>query len=207
MHIPDGLIPVEQSIVYLGISLAILAVFFHYSSRKENLSERLVLTGVLTAITVVATSVTIPSPMGIPMHFFIIPIVVLILGPFNAALVSFISLLFQALILGNGGVLALGVNFLNMGIILSIVVYGVYILLKSINNRFAIFISTVAGIMAATIAQILILTIANVTTLEVLLASLLPYYLMIGIIEGIINVVVIEFIHKTDSNILKIDMV
>lgn len=207
MHIPDGLIPFNQSIVYLVISLAILAIFFYYTTKKVNLGERLVLTGVLTAITVVATSITIPSPMGIPMHFFIIPLAVLILGPFNGSIVSFISLLFQALILGNGGVLALGANFLNMGIILSLVAYIVYKLLVDINKRFAIFISTMSGILAATISQILILTIANVASVNVLLASLLPYYLMIGVFEGIINVIVIEFIAKMNGDILKIEKV
>ena len=207
MHIPDGLLPVGHSICYLVIGFVILAVFFYYSSKKVSMSERLVLTGVLTAITVVATSITIPSPIGIPMHFFIIPLVVLILGPCSAALVAFIALLVEALVLGNGGVLSLGANILNMGIVLSVVVYFVYRLFESINKRVAIFISTIVGILAATTAQILILTIANVTSLNVLLASLLPYYLMIGVMEGIINVVVIEFISRVNYNILDVEKV
>jgi cobalt/nickel transport system permease protein len=207
MHIPDGLLPVDQSICLLAISFVILAVFFYRSSKKVNMSERLVLTGVLTAITVVATSLTIPSPIGIPMHFFIIPLVVLILGPCSAALVAFIALLVEALVLGNGGVLSLGANILNMGIVLSVVVYFVYRLFESINKRVAIFISTILGILAATTAQILILTIANVTSLNVLLASLLPYYLMIGVMEGIINVIVIEFISKMNYSILDVEKV
>jgi ABC-type Co2+ transport system permease subunit len=73
-----------------------------------------------------------------------------------------------------------------MGIVLSVVVYFVYRLFESINKRVAIFISTILGILAATTAQILILTIANVTSLNVLLASLLPYYLMIGVMEGVL---------------------
>jgi cobalt/nickel transport system permease protein len=141
------------------------------------------------------------------MHFFIIPLVVLILGPCSAALVAFIALLVEALVLGNGGVLSLGANILNMGIVLSVVVYFVYRLFESINKRVAIFISTILGILAATTAQILILTIANVTSLNVLLASLLPYYLMIGVMEGIINVIVIEFISKMNYSILDVEKV
>jgi cobalt/nickel transport system permease protein len=207
MHIPDGLIPFEQAMVYLVVSLIIVAVSFYYVSKKTDMERRLVLSGVLTAITVVATSVTIPSPMGIPMHFFIIPLVVLILGPFNAILVSFLSLLVQALGIGEGGITTLGINVLDMGIILSCVVYFVYKLFSSINERFAVFSSTVAGILAATLIQILILVLANTTSLEVLLASLLPYYLMIGIIEGIVNVIILEFISRTNNNILEIEKV
>ena len=207
MHIPDGLIPLDQSMIYLAISLIILAISFYYYSRKADMGKRLVLTGILTAITIVATSLTIPSPMGIPMHFFIIPLVVLILGPFNAALVSFLALLVQAFMLGMGGVTTLGVNVLDMGIILSFVVYGVYRVFLNVNVRLAIFISTVAGILAATVTQIAVLTIANTTSLEVLLASLLPYYLMVGVIEGIINIVILEFISRTNNSILEIEKV
>ncbi|WP_405265107.1 energy-coupling factor ABC transporter permease [Methanobrevibacter sp.] len=207
MHIPDGLIPFEQAMVYLVVSLIIVVVSFYYVSKKTDMERRLVLSGVLTAITVVATSVTIPSPMGIPMHFFIIPLVVLILGPFNAILVSFLSLLVQALGIGEGGITTLGINVLDMGIILSCVVYFVYKLFSSINERFAVFSSTVAGILAATLIQILILVLANTTSLEVLLGSLLPYYLMIGIIEGIANVIILEFISRTNNNILEIEKV
>lgn len=207
MHIPDGLIPFEQAMIYLAVGLIIVAVSFYHVSKKTGMEKRLVLSGVLTAITVVATSVTIPSPMGIPMHFFVIPLVVLILGPFNAILVSFLSLLVQALGIGEGGITTLGINVLDMGIILSFVVYFVYKLFSSINERFAIFSSTVAGILAATLIQILILVLANTTSLEVLLASLLPYYLMIGIIEGIVNVIILEFISRTNNNILEIEKV
>lgn len=207
MHIPDGLIPLEQSMIYLIISLIILAISFYYCSRKTDMSERLVLIGILTAVAVVATSVTIPSPMGIPMHFFIIPLVVLILGPFNASLVSFLALLVQAFALGMGGVTTLGVNVLDMGIILSFVVYAVYKIFVNVNDKFAIFISTLSGILAATVTQIVVLTIANTTSLNVLLASLLPYYLMIGVIEGIMNIVILEFISKTNNSILELEKV
>lgn len=207
MHIPDGLIPLDQSVIYMVISLIILAISFYFCSKKTDMGKRLVLNGVLTAIVIVATSVTIPSPMGIPMHFFIIPLVVLILGPFNASLVSFLALLVQALVLGMGGITTLGVNVLDMGIILSFVVYLVYNTFSNVNDNLAIFISTVAGILAATLTQIIVLTIANTTSLEVLLASLLPYYLMVGIIEGIINIIILEFISKTNSSILEIEKV
>ena len=207
MHIPDGLIPFEQAMAYLVVCLIIVGISFYYASKKTDMEKRLVLTGILTAVAVVATSVTIPSPMGIPMHFFIIPLVVLILGPFNAIIVSFLSLLVQSLAIGEGGITTLGVNVLDMGIILSIVVYFVYNLFSSINERFAIFLSTLMGILAATILQIFILVLANTTSLEVLLGSLLPYYLMVGVIEGILNVLILEFISKTNKSILEIEKV
>lgn len=207
MHIPDGLLSFEHGMIYLIISLVILAISFYRVSKKVDMEKRLVLSGVLTAVVVVATSVTIPSPMGIPMHFFIIPLVVLILGPCNASLVSFLALLVQALLLGEGGVTTFGANVLDMSIILTWVVFGVYSVLSSINERFAVFTSTLIGVIAATFAQIFILAIAGASSLNVLCASLLPYYLMIGVIEGLLTFVILEFISRTNNNILEIEKV
>lgn len=207
MHIPDGLIPFDQAMIYLIISLIILSYFFIKLSKKTDMEKRLVLSGILTAVAVVATTITIPSPIGIPMHFFVIPLVVILLGPYNASLVSFLALLVQAFGFGMGGVTTLGINVLDMGIILSLVVFAVYRLFININQKLAIIISTMAGILAATLAQIIILTLANTTSFEVLLGSLLPYYLMIAVIEGVINVIIIEFISKTNNSILEIEKV
>ena len=143
MHIPDGLIPITHAMVYLAISLVFLAYSFINITKKVDMGERLVLTGVLTAMTVVATSVTVPSPIGIPMHFFIIPLVVLILGPLSGFIVSFLALLIQAFSLGMGGVTTLGINVLDMGIILSITVYIIYNLFSNINDKMLLFLLTI----------------------------------------------------------------
>ena len=207
MHIPDGLIPMDQAIVYWIITIVILAIFFIKLSKKVNMEERLVLTAVLTAATVVATSLSIPSPFGIPMHFFLIPLVVILLGPLNATLVCFLALLTQAVFLGMGGITTLGANVLVMGVSLSFVTSIVYGLFKNINGRLSIFLSTIFGILAATVVQIIILLLTNTTSLEVLLASLLPFYLVVAFIEAFINVIIVELIFNTRPEIENIEKV
>ncbi len=207
MHIPDGLIPMDQAIVYWIITIVVLAIFFIKLSKKVNMEERLVLTAVLTAATVVATSLSIPSPFGIPMHFFLIPLVVILLGPLNATLVCFLALLTQAVFLGMGGITTLGANVLVMGVSLSFVTSIVYGLFKNINGRLSIFLSTIFGILAATVVQIIILLLTNTTSLEVLLASLLPFYLVVAFIEAFINVIIVELIFNTRPEIENIEKV
>ena len=207
MHIPDGLIPMDQAIVYWIITIVVLAIFFIKLSKKVNMEERLVLTAVLTAATVVATSLSIPSPFGIPMHFFLIPLVVILLGPLNATLVCFLALLTQAVFLGMGGITTLGANVLVMGVSLSFVTSIVYGLFKNINGRLSIFLSTIFGILAATVVQIIILLLTNTTSLEVLLASLLPFYLVVAFIDSFINVIIVELIFNTRPEIENIEKV
>ena len=171
------------------------------------MEKRLVLTAVLTAATVVATAISIPSPFGIPMHFFLIPLVVIILGPLNGTLVCFLALLTQAIFLGMGGVTTLGANVLVMGVSISLVTSFIYNLFKNINVRLAIFLSTILGILAATLVQIVILILTETTSLEVLLASLLPFYLVVAFIEAFINVGVLELIFNARPDIAGIEKV
>lgn len=207
MHIPDGLIPMDQAIIYWIITLIVLAIFFARVSKKVNMEERLVLTAILTAATVVVTAVSIPSPFGIPMHLFLIPLVVILLGPLNGTLVCFLALLTQAIFLGMGGVTTLGANVLVMGVSLSLVCSLVYNLFKNINGRLAIFLGTIFGILTATFVQIIILLWTETTSLEVLLASLLPFYLVVGFIEAFINVVILELIFNARPDIADIEKV
>lgn len=202
MHIPDGIIPLAQATIYWVVSIIFLLIISFKLSKDKMFNKQVVLTAVLTAATVVATSVSIPSPMGIPMHFFLIPLVVMILGLYKGSLVSFLSLVFQSIFLGMGGITTLGANFLVMGIILSLCVYFVYNLFLDVNNSVAIFLSTLIGIMGATFAQIFILMLTNTTSFNVLLASLLPFYLVVGILEGLINIFILGFIKRVRPEIL-----
>lgn len=207
MHIPDGLIPMDQAIIYWIITLIVLAIFFMRISKKVNMEERLVLTAVLTAATAVTTAVSIPSPFGIPMHFFLIPLVVIILGPLSGTLVCFLALLSQAIFLGMGGITTLGANVLVIGVFLSLASSVVYDLFKNINGRVAIFIATLFGILTATVVQIVILLLTQTTSLELLLASLLPFYLVVAFIEAFINVIILELIFNIRPDIADIEKI
>jgi len=56
-------------------------------------------------------------------------VVAIVLGPWAAMIAVAVALLFQALLFGDGGVLAYGVNVVNMAVALPFVAYGVYKLL------------------------------------------------------------------------------
>lgn len=193
MHLVDGIIPLSQAIIYWIISIIAIGIYFFKYSHKEN---RLITTAILAAATVVISSISIPTPFGVSIHFFIIPLVVIILGPLSGTIIEFITLLIQYFIFGMGG--------LPLGITLPIITYIFYKLFQDINQKTAIIISTITGILAATFCQIIILIIAGTATPEVLLSTLLPFYLAIGILESLITVLIITTISKTRPDILTI---
>lgn len=207
MHIPDGFIPLSQAIVYWILTLIFLVIFFKKVSKKGFSSKRIILTAILAAVTLVSMTLSIPSPFGIPMHFFLIPLVVLILGPLNGILISFLVLLVQVLFFGMGGITSLGANIFCMGVIIAIVCDLIYKALLDINKNIAIFLSTFTSIIAATVIQCIILIIAQVGTLEILLSSLLPFYLFIAAVEGYINIIILKFIKKSKNEILDIERI
>ena len=207
MHLPDGIVPLNQAIIYWIITLIIISIFFYKFSKDENKEKRIVSIALFSVFTVTVTSLSIPSPLGVPIHFFLIPLVAILLGPLTSNIVSFISLLIQAILLNMGGITILGANFIVMGLILSYVCYGFYILFKDLNKKAAIFASTIIGIMAATFGQVAVLLISGAMNFDVLLATLIPFYLFISIIEGFANTIIITAIEQIKPEIMEMEKI
>lgn len=207
MHLPDGIVPLNQAIIYWIITIIIMAIFFYKFSKDENKEKRIISIAIFSVFTITVTSLSIPSPLGVPIHFFLIPLVAIVLGPNTSNIVSFISLLMQFLLLNIGGITVLGANFLVMGFILSYVTYGFYKLFADLNKKIAIFASTIIGIMAATFGQVAILLISGAMNFDVLLATLIPFYLFISIIEGFANIIIITAIEKIKPEIMEINKI
>lgn len=207
MHLPDGIISLEQGIVYWIITLIFIGLFLYRFSKDDEKEKRIVSTAIFSVFAIIVSSLSIPSPFGVPIHFFVIPIVAILLGPLNGSLVSFLSLIFQALFFGMGGVVSFGANFIVMGVILSFTTYEFYKLFKSISNNVAIFAATLIGIMFATFGQIVILMISGAMNFESLLSTLLPFYLFVSVIEGFANVIIITAIGKVRPDILEINKI
>ncbi|MGN0176354.1 MAG: energy-coupling factor ABC transporter permease [Methanobrevibacter sp.] len=207
MHLPDGIISFEQAAFYWIITLIIISIFFYKFSKDENKEKRIISIALFSVFTMVVTSVSVPSPLGVPIHFFLIPLVAILLGPLSGTIVSFITLIMQVLILNMGGITSLGANFLVMGFILSIVTYCFYKLFIQLNEKMAIFGSTIIGIMFATFGQVVILLISGAMNLDILLSTLVPFYLFIAFIEGFANVIIITSIEKTKPQAIEINRI
>ena len=205
MHLPDGIISFEQAIIYWIITLIIILLFFYKFSKDENKEKRIISIALFSVFTIVITSLSIPSPFGVPIHFFLIPLIAMILGPFSSTIVSFIALLMQVFTLNMGGITSLGANFIVIGFILPIVTYSFYKLFLNLNKKLAIFGSTIIGIIAATFGQVGILLISGAMNFDLLLSTLVPFYLFISIIEGFCNVVIITSIEKIKPELIEIN--
>ncbi|GAB6054752.1 energy-coupling factor ABC transporter permease [Methanobacterium movens] len=207
MHVPDGIIPLSQSAIYWIISILTVIIYTYKISRDEDKEKRVFTTALLVVASIIGSSLSIPSPLGVPIHFFIIPLVAIILGPLSGSVVAFLTLIIQYFFLGMGGFTTLGANTLTIGVVLSFSTYIFYTLLKDLDLRLGIFSGTFMGIIMATLAHVLILLVAGIATLEVLIATLVPFYLFIAVLESAASVVIISFIDKIKPELLSLNKI
>lgn len=76
------------------------------------------LLAVFAAVSFLVMMFNIPIPGGTTAHAVGAVIIAIVLGPWAAVMAVSVALLFQALLFGDGGVLAYGANVLNMAVIL-----------------------------------------------------------------------------------------
>jgi cobalt/nickel transport system permease protein len=105
-----------------------------------------------------------------------------------------------------GGITSFGANFLIIGVVIIISTNAIYELFKKVNVQYAIFISTMISILLATMAQIIVLLLSQTMTLMALLSTLVPFYLFISIVEGILTVMIVNAVDKIKPELLRIQV-
>jgi cobalt/nickel transport system permease protein len=172
---------------------------------RKNLDEKMVpLMAVLAAGIFAIMSLNIPVPFGTSVHMVGAALVAIIFCAPEAAVIIFtLVLLVQALLLGDGGVTALGANILNMGIVAPFVgFYSFKALRKPLGKSPSIFIASLLSILMASVMVVLELWFAG----KLLTFELASLFLIIqslnGVIEGILTVIIILAIEKTRPDLL-----
>lgn len=201
MHVPDGLLGLTWPIY---IIIAAVAVIYSLKWASENLDERNVpLLAVLAAGIFAIQAMNVPIPWGTSGHMVGAALIAIIfVSPWAAVLVLSIVLILQGFIYGDGGITALGVNIVNMGIIGGFVGFYGYKTLKGIGRIPAIFIAAWAATFLASIACAVELSIAGTFPLAAGVASMGLYHAVIGVIEAVITVVVILGIDRVRPDLL-----
>jgi cobalt/nickel transport system permease protein len=143
----------------------------------------------------------LPTGFGVSGHLVGGALAAIILGsPFAAVFVLTIVLVIQALIFGDGGVLALGANIINMGVIAGFVGFYSFKGLKSLLPKIPVAVSVgiaawLACVIAACCAAVEI-AILGAVPIAIGLPTMFIYHAIIGIIEGVITAVVVTLVFK-----------
>ncbi len=210
MHVPDGYLSPATAI----ISYAAAAPVFAYSLKKvkEDFREdNLALLSTVTALSFMAMMLNIPIPGGTSGHAIGTAVIAILFNPYFATVAVGLVLIIQALLFGDGGVTALGLNIFAMSVTASFVGYYSYALVKKfINEKIALFFSGWFSIVCASVIIAVVLGIQPLiahdaagkplyfpfdlsVTVPVIVSSHMLYF---GIAEGIYTMLVISFVNK-----------
>jgi cobalt/nickel transport system permease protein len=122
-------------------------------------------------------------------------------------------LIAQCLIFQDGGLLALGANIFNMGIIASFSGYYLYSLVTSVLGRnrrgqmIGGFVGAWGSVFLASIFCALELAVSGTSPIQVALPALAGLHALIGIGEGLITATVLSFMLATRSDLLRLQRI
>lgn len=215
MHIPDGYLSPQTTIAAFAGMLPVWAVAVKKTKKVLN-EKRIPALSLCAAFSFVIMMFNVPVAGGSSAHAVGAVLIAILLGPWAATISVSTALLIQALIFGDGGILAFGINCLNMGVVMPFAGYYLYKLvagkseLGSSRNLTGAFIGGYIGINLAAlcaavefgIQPLLFKSASGVPLycpypLSVSIPSMMfAHSLVAGPIEGIVTVAAVAYLAK-----------
>ncbi len=125
MHIPDNYLSPQTCAVMTAVMIPAWTISVK-KIRTEISGDRIPLLGVAAAFSFLGMMFNVPLPGGTTGHAVGGTLTALLVGPYGACISISVALLLQALLFGDGGILAFGANCFNMALIMPFVGYTVY---------------------------------------------------------------------------------
>lgn len=125
MHIPDGYLSPQTAGALYAAAVPFWALSLRHIRRRLR-SRHAPLVAMLAAFVFLVMMLNIPLPGGTTGHAAGGVLVAVIVGPWPAIIAVTIALAVQALFFGDGGILALGANAVNLGVAMPLAGYLVF---------------------------------------------------------------------------------
>ncbi len=207
LHIPDGFLSLTVSLVFW--ILTIILIGLSISKTNKSLSEKKIpLMGIMAAFIFAAQMLNFPVAGGTSGHFLGGVLAAIVLGPWAGILVMTAVIAVQGFLFQDGGLLAMGANIFNMGILTAAIGFGLYRTVGNRNIRIRLSIAGVAAwlaTMGAALFTSLQLWLSNTSRLEIVVPTMLGVHALIGIGEAVITVAAIAFIERTRPDLVSVE--
>ncbi len=216
MHIPDGYLAPQVAIPFAVLMVPVLGAAVK-NVKKELKKKDVPLLSVGAAFCFTVMMFNLPIPGGSSAHAVGAVLLAILLGPWAACIGVSVALAIQAVVFGDGGIMALGANCFNMGLVMPFVGYYTYKLIKGNSESFS-----TRALIAGFIAGYIGLNFAAFTTslefgsqyslfqdasgtplyfmfpLKVAVAAMMSEHLLIaGPVEGLVTFLGLTFVAKT----------
>lgn len=204
LHIPDGFLNLLISLISWAITAAILSLAV--ARTNKSLGERQVpLMGIMAAFLFAAQMINFPVAGGTSGHLLGGALAAIVLGPWAAMLVMTAVIAVQALLFQDGGLLVMGANIMNMGLLTAAIGYGLYRAAFRTSRSVKLAVAGLAAwlsVMAGAFATALQLWLSGTGDLQAVMIALLGVHAGIGVGEALITVAALAFIFRTRPDLL-----
>ncbi len=198
MHIPEGMLSLPVTAVAGLVSFTTIA--YAVSWVRRHLDERrVVLMAVLGALIFALQMLNFPIQAGTSGHFAGGALAGILLGPWPAVLVMTTVLGVQAFLFADGGIIALGANILNLGILAPLVGYGVHRLAVTLaatrtGHLVGAFLGAWLSVLLAALAVAGELGLSGTAHLQLAALAMGGTHALIGIGEGLVTAALIGYL-------------
>lgn len=206
MHAPDGIFAIWLSLIGWAVTLVIVAIAIRQT--RTQLGERQVpLMGVMAAAIFAGQMLNFAIPGGTSGHLLGGALAAILLGPWAGLLVMVAVIAIQALLFQDGGLLVMGLNIINMGIVTSLVGYfihrGFTTLLKGSKMYFvAAFVAGWLSVVVTSVFASVQLALSGTSPLYLAMPAMITVHAMIGIGEGLLTAFALRFIMSVRPDLI-----
>lgn len=203
MHMSDGLVSTAVGATLWAVSSGALAYSMSRIHKDPDSEKRLPLMAVTGAFVFAAQMVNFSIPgTGSSGHIGGGILLAAVLGGSPAFLAIAIVLAIQALFFADGGLIALGANMFNLGVIPCLIVYPLVFkpfIGRELNQKrlqVVTVVSVVVALILGSVAVVVQTLASGITALpfQVFLSLMVPIHLAIGLVEGLVTAGVLTFL-------------
>lgn len=208
LHIPDGFL--TPLIAGIGWVLAIAMIVIAIRQTNRQLGERQIpMMGILAAFIFAAQAINFPVAAGTSGHLIGAALAAIVMGPWAATLIMTAVVVVQGLLFQDGGLLVMGWNIMNMGVIAAFTGYFTYSLVRRFagESRVATLAAAFAAgwisVMLAAAATALQLAASGTSPLVLAMTAMAGVHAFIGIGEGLITAAAVGLLLATRPDVVK----
>jgi len=204
LHIPDGFLNLFVSVICWVIT--IVTLYFAISKTNQSLGEKQIpLMGIMAAFIFAAQMINFPVAGGTSGHMLGGSLAAIVLGPWAGMLVMTAVIALQALLFQDGGLVVMGANILNMGLITAAIGYGLYRAVSGQSKAVKLGVAGFAAwlsVMAGALFTALQLWLSGTSQLNIVIPAMMGVHTLIGIGEALITIAALSFIMQTRPDLL-----
>lgn len=207
MHIPDGFLSTPVALV--GWAVAVVTIGVAARQAERTMHERAVpLMGIMAAFIFATQMMNFPVAGGTSGHLLGGALAAILLGPWAASIVMASVIGLQAILFQDGGLVALGTNITNMGLITIAVGYVTFRALSPLARRgtsgyvIAAAVAAWLSVVVSSAVCALELGVSGTSPLAVAFPAMVGVHVFIGLGEAAITAAALSFIRVTNPGLL-----